>query len=934
MNSVLKFSLLFLISILAFVIRLTGIFKYEPILQEYDPYFNYKCVKHLVKHGLLSFIRWNDMTVWIPFGRKIFNTSYPGMMICTYLLYCISNSFLFLLSHLCISPLTLCIYFPAICSIPTTFSMYMLCNTLFDRSSCSLLASFLYALCPAYISRSISGFYDYECFSMLLILLSFNFYIQLFCIKTEKTVYKCINKMHKQKKKKNENELEEYKESKEVEEIDKSKEECKAICKEEYEDKCEEEHEIEKCKAICKEESKEECEEKYKIVESKEKNKYKSMNFLTNNFKPYFNTFICFIIFYQILCFSWGGYTFVINLISLHSLALIVVGFIYTVIDRYTFKGRVKGVNTRDSYKEDVKGVNNLDSNYNGVKGVYDKNSNKEKVKGVNTKDSNIEVVKGVSTSTCKQDPLSINTCKQDPLSINTCKQDPLSNTNNHNSVLYNNTLLFIDNPKGYSEINYWVFTCYFIVSTLITYLVPFIGSKALFSQEHLFPLTVFILHQIIKGMNIRKGNKILFSVFLLSFLLIFFKKITFLIQKLFLGRGRLLDLILRKKGTSALVNSVSEHSPRSFYGFFLDFHFLILIFPLSLKKYLYEHKIGVKSIFVLLYSLVALFFSTRMLRLVLLLGPIVCITCSYYLIYLIKKCQKNLTGNISDIVKDGNKCDMSEDGNKSNMREDGNKCDIGKDGNIDDNGNISNNGNMSDINDSANTRNGYLTDMTDIGSSIFNIGSLFVLVYLLFLYCLHSVWITSNHYSVPYVILYNSRNEVMDDFRESWSFMKNNIKNENVLCWWDYGYQISVMGEVNTINDNNTCMGERIALTGKIFLSEEKEANLLCKKENIKYIYCVVGVSNWYSSDDLNKIGWIKRIVSETFGESYLSINRDTEEYKNMLLYKMSYHKMENVVGNMWDSVRRSRFDKCEIKYFRNIFNSENYLIRIYEVL
>ncbi|TBT96586.1 hypothetical protein CWI36_3538p0010, partial [Hamiltosporidium magnivora] len=126
----------------------------------------------------------------------------------------------------------------------------------------------------------------------------------------------------------------------------------------------------------------------------------------------------------------------------------------------------------------------------------------------------------------------------------------------------------------------------------------------------------------------------------------------------------------------------------------------------------------------------------------------------------------------------------------------------------------------------------------------------------------------------------------------------------------------------------------ERIALTGKIFLSEEKEANLLCKKENIKYIYCVVGVSNWYSSDDLNKIGWIKRIVSETFGESYLSINRDTEEYKNMLLYKMSYHKMENVVGNMWDSVRRSRFDKCEIKYFRNIFNSENYLIRIYEVL
>ena len=83
----LKLFILTFAGILAFATRLFSVLRYESVIHEFDPYFNYRTTKFLTEEGFYSFHNWFDDRAWYPLGRIIGGTIYPGLMITSAAIY-------------------------------------------------------------------------------------------------------------------------------------------------------------------------------------------------------------------------------------------------------------------------------------------------------------------------------------------------------------------------------------------------------------------------------------------------------------------------------------------------------------------------------------------------------------------------------------------------------------------------------------------------------------------------------------------------------------------------------------------------------------------------------------------------------------------------------------------------------------------------------
>lgn len=63
-ESALMYAILLFICILAFSIRLISVVRYESIIHEYDPYFNFRATKVLANEGFFEFLNWFDDRSW------------------------------------------------------------------------------------------------------------------------------------------------------------------------------------------------------------------------------------------------------------------------------------------------------------------------------------------------------------------------------------------------------------------------------------------------------------------------------------------------------------------------------------------------------------------------------------------------------------------------------------------------------------------------------------------------------------------------------------------------------------------------------------------------------------------------------------------------------------------------------------------------------
>jgi len=164
------------ICLLAFFIRLFAIIRYESIIHEFDPWFNYRATAKMTTMGFYDFINWFDETAWYPLGRVVGGTVYPGLMITAGGLHSILNGLGFT-THI----QDVCVFTAPIFAGFTSVATYLLTKEIWS-SSAGLIAAVFVGINPSYASRSVGGSFDNEGISIFA--LQFSFYLWIKALKT------------------------------------------------------------------------------------------------------------------------------------------------------------------------------------------------------------------------------------------------------------------------------------------------------------------------------------------------------------------------------------------------------------------------------------------------------------------------------------------------------------------------------------------------------------------------------------------------------------------------------------------------------------------------------------------------------------------------------------------------------------------------------
>ncbi|KAL0333859.1 UNVERIFIED_CONTAM: Dolichyl-diphosphooligosaccharide--protein glycosyltransferase subunit STT3A [Sesamum angustifolium] len=172
-GNVLSFFVLLLIGVLAFSIRLFSVIKYESVIHEFDPYFNYRVTQYLTKSGVYDFWNWFDDRTWYPLGRVIGGTVYPGLTLTAGTLWRILNSL-----NIPLSVETVCVFTAPIFSAFASWATYLLTKEV-KGAGAGLTAAALLAMVPSYISRSVAGSYDNEAVAIFALIFTFYLYIKV-----------------------------------------------------------------------------------------------------------------------------------------------------------------------------------------------------------------------------------------------------------------------------------------------------------------------------------------------------------------------------------------------------------------------------------------------------------------------------------------------------------------------------------------------------------------------------------------------------------------------------------------------------------------------------------------------------------------------------------------------------------------------------------
>lgn len=708
-KSALRILILTMIALMGFGQRLFSIVRFESIIHEFDPWFNYRATLYLVKNGWYDFLNWYDETAWYPLGRSVGGTVYPGIMVTSAVFHYILNKII----GFPVEIRDVCVFLAPVCSGLTAYAAYLLTSELKDPSAGLIAAGFM-VICPGYISRSVAGSYDNEAIAIFLMVACFALWIK--ASKTGSSIYA-------------------------------------AACAMSY--------------------------------------------------------------FYMVS--SWGGYSFVINMIPLHVFGLLCMG-------RFS-------------------------------------------------------------------------------------------------SILY----------RSYST--------FYVLGTLASMTVPFVGFQPTFTSEHMPALGVFGLLQLCAAANVVRGliDSDKFKLFIkLSIATLSVAAFGVLLALSAAGKisplgGRV--YALWDTGYAAkhipIIASVSEHQPTAWASMYMDFQWLFYLFPAGVWWCL-RHRRN-EHVFAILYATCCTYFAGVMVRLILTLAPIVCVTSAIACSQLLDS-----TFKTKEQEKDFSSQTTDDNENKDN-----------RGGGFQMSTNPTNP--TASSTDSESSKSGKFKSLDWITKSLIVAPVMYHMVH----YVYHSIWMTQAAYSSPSVIISsrmgNGKEVIIDDFREAYYWLRRNTpKDSRILSWWDYGYQIAGFSDRTTIVDNNTWNNTHIATVGKVMSCGESVSYKTMRQLDANYVLVIAGAASGYSGDDVNKFLWMIKIAAGVYPKDVqekdyyntqgsFSIDKyASPKLVNSILYKTVYHKMIELGGpDVMDNVRHTPINDPDPKLsvLEEVFSSERFIVRIFKV-
>lgn len=259
------------------------------------------------------------------------------------------------------------------------------------------------------------------------------------------------------------------------------------------------------------------------------------------------------------------------------------------------------------------------------------------------------------------------------------------------------------------------------------------------------------------------------------------------------------------------IIASVSEHQPTAWPSFYMDLHFLIFLFPAGVVMCF--RTLRDEHIFVIIYAVVASYFAGVMVRLMLTLTPVVCVSAAVALSSLM---DTYLDPTEPDVENESSPTSVmgtnvvstttpatpatSKKTKKNKEKETPAPAPAG--GVL---GEL-----VSNVASSAVAAKSATGDKQGIFGLDTRVVVLLNTIGMLLFFVVHCTWVTSNAYSSPSVVLSSTgadgRQHIIDDFREAYYWLRQNTAEDAVvMSWWDYGYQIAGMADRPTLVDNNT---------------------------------------------------------------------------------------------------------------------------------
>ncbi|KAF9169296.1 oligosaccharyl transferase stt3 subunit [Mortierella sp. AD011] len=493
----------------------------------------------------------------------------------------------------------------------------------------------------------------------------------------------------------------------------------------------------------------------------------------------------------------------------------------------------------------------------------------------------------------------------------------------------------------------YVSYSTFYAVGTLLSMQIPFVGFQPTRTSEHMAALGVFGLLQLyafaelVRGYISPKQFKTLLkggiaAVAIVSVVILTLLSLTGVVAP-FTGRFYSLYDTGYAKIHIPIIASVSEHQPTAWTSFFFDLQMLIFLFPAGV--YLCFKELKDEHVFIILYSVFASYFAGVMVRLMLTLTPVVCVSAaiaySTLLDTYLEKSDHVLASSLREAAAPSEPSDSKASGSSSKKPTPKGKT--------------------------PETEPKPQPKPSATGEKkrfpIFNWDSRLVVIlqltWFLFMFAWHCTYVTSGSYSSPSIVLASRNHDgsqmIIDDFREAYYWLRKNTKEDaKVMSWWDYGYQMAGMANITTLVDNNTWNNTHIATVGKAMSTSEEVAYPLLRQHDVDYILIIFGAVIGYSGDDINKFLWMIRIAEGVYPNEVKEANFFTSrgEYKvdhdatptmkNSLMYKMSYYRFADLYGgNAVDHVRGARMpsEGPSLSVLEEAYSSEHFLVRIYKV-
>jgi dolichyl-diphosphooligosaccharide--protein glycosyltransferase len=161
---------LIVICIIALMIRLLPTIGFQLLVRAFDPWFNLRETQYIIENGFAAWFGWYDTTTWVPFGRNMPESAYPGIPFTTAFIYLACQAL-----GIPVDLMTVAVLFPAFMGVCGVLAIYAL-GIEVSSKEVGLLAAFFMAIIPAYTQRTIAGFFDNEAIGIVAILLILFFF--------------------------------------------------------------------------------------------------------------------------------------------------------------------------------------------------------------------------------------------------------------------------------------------------------------------------------------------------------------------------------------------------------------------------------------------------------------------------------------------------------------------------------------------------------------------------------------------------------------------------------------------------------------------------------------------------------------------------------------------------------------------------------------